>query len=225
VNQVTTEAIILRRTNYGEADRIINFLTPNHGVVSAIAKGVRKSKSKLAGGLEIFAVTDITLISGKSDLSIVSSARMRDFYKNLLSEYERMQLGYEYIKQVSTATSSVSEPEFYALLKNAFEWLNDLSIDWRLSEICFRLRMAQLLGHGLNLKYDITGTRLSAENRYNYDVGESGFVLSNNGRFSADEIKFLRLATVKSPQVLKQISGLEGVLEDSLWLSRVVGQI
>ena len=51
-----TEAIILRRTNYGEADRILNMLTPQHGKVSAIAKGVRKAKSKLAGGLELFAV-------------------------------------------------------------------------------------------------------------------------------------------------------------------------
>lgn len=224
MNQVKTEAIILRRTNYGEADRIINFLTPKHGVVSAIAKGVRKSKSKLAGGLEIFAVTDITYIKGRGELSIVSSARMRDFYGNLLNEYERMQLGYEYIKQVSTATATVSEPEFYDLLKDAFVWLNDLSIDWRLSEIAFRLRMAQLLGHGINLRYDITGAKLLAEGRYNYDIGESGFVSSNNGAFGADEIKFLRLAAVKSPGVLKQIGGLDGVIDNSLWLARVVSE-
>lgn len=224
MNQVKTEAMILRRTNYGEADRIINFLTPQHGVVSAIAKGVRKSKSKLAGGLEIFAVTDVTYIQGRGELAIVSSARMRDFFGNLLNEYERMQLGYEFIKQLSTATSTVSEPEFYELLKNAFTWLNDLSIDWRLSEICFRLRMAQLLGHAVNLQYDITGARLSAEGRYNYDIGESGFVASNNGAFGADEIKFLRLAAVKSPQVLRQISGLDAVIDNSLWLARVISE-
>lgn len=224
MNQIKTEAIILRRTNYGEADRIINFLTPQHGVVSAIAKGVRKSKSKLAGGLEIFAVTDITYIKGKGELAIVSSARMRDFYGSLLREYERMQLGYEFIKQIASATNTISEPDFYELLKNAFIWLNDLSIDWRLCEIVFRLRIAQLLGRGINLRYDITGSRLLAEGWYNYDIGESGFVSSNNGAFGADEIKFLRLAAVKSPVVLKQIGGLEGVIDNALWLARAASE-
>ena len=48
-----TEAIILRRTNYGEADRVISLITPDRGKISGIAKGVRKPKSKLAGGLEL----------------------------------------------------------------------------------------------------------------------------------------------------------------------------
>ena len=60
-----TEAIMLRRTNYGEADRIISFITPDRGKLSAIAKGVRKPKSKLAGGLELFAASDITIAEGR----------------------------------------------------------------------------------------------------------------------------------------------------------------
>ena len=44
-----TLAIVLRRTDFGEADRIVNLLTPN-GKQVAIARGVRKPKSKLAGG-------------------------------------------------------------------------------------------------------------------------------------------------------------------------------
>ena len=44
-NDIRTKALVLRRTNYGEADRIINFLT-EQGVIAAIAKGVRKEKSK-----------------------------------------------------------------------------------------------------------------------------------------------------------------------------------
>ena len=45
-----TQAIVLRRTNYGEADRILQLLTPE-GKKSVMAKGVRKEKSKLAGGI------------------------------------------------------------------------------------------------------------------------------------------------------------------------------
>ena len=49
-------AIVLRRTDFGEADRIVNLLT-SEGKISAIARGARRQKSKLAGGIEIFAVT------------------------------------------------------------------------------------------------------------------------------------------------------------------------
>lgn len=49
MRDVKTLAYVMRRTNYGEADRILNLITPE-GKMSAIAKGVRKEKSKLAGG-------------------------------------------------------------------------------------------------------------------------------------------------------------------------------
>lgn len=49
-----TQAVVLRRTNYGEADRILQLLTPD-GRRSVMARGVRKEKSKLAGGVELFA--------------------------------------------------------------------------------------------------------------------------------------------------------------------------
>ena len=55
-----TKAIVLRRTDYGEADRILQLLTPS-GKRSVIARGVRKEKSKLAGGIELFSVSDVLI--------------------------------------------------------------------------------------------------------------------------------------------------------------------
>ena len=52
---IRTKAIVIRRTNYGEADRILQLLTPDYGKVSVMARGVRREKSKLAGGIELFA--------------------------------------------------------------------------------------------------------------------------------------------------------------------------
>ena len=53
-------AIVLRRTNYGEADRILQLLTPK-GKRSVMAKGARRERSKLAGGIELFALCDVVL--------------------------------------------------------------------------------------------------------------------------------------------------------------------
>lgn len=64
---VRSQAIVLRRTNYGEADRILQLLTPD-GRRSVMARGVRKEKSKLAGGIELFAVSDVVIGEGKGSL-------------------------------------------------------------------------------------------------------------------------------------------------------------
>ncbi|MCA9348456.1 DNA repair protein RecO, partial [Candidatus Saccharibacteria bacterium] len=62
---LTTRAIILRRINYGEADRILTMLTSDFGKIRLIAKGVRKQKSRMAGGLELFGVSEINFIKGR----------------------------------------------------------------------------------------------------------------------------------------------------------------
>jgi DNA repair protein RecO len=219
-----TEAIILRRTNYGEADRILNLLTPERGKLSAIAKGVRKSKSKLAGGLELFATCDVTLLGGKSDMFTVSSARLVKFYGDILKDYDRMQLAYELVKMINRATETVSEPEFYYLLRDSLVYLGELSVDYRVVELWFRLRFAAALGVGLNLAATASGEALQADVRYNFDFGDMAFLPHPSGRFGADHIKLLRLAQAKDPAVLRQVSGLNEVLDECLWLVRALNQ-
>ncbi len=216
----STEAIILRRTNYGEADRILSLLTPERGKISAIAKGVRKPKSKLAGGLELFAQCDITIMEGRGDLGLVTSARLKQFWGSILTDYDRMQFAYESIKIVNRATETVSEPEFYYLLRDTLGWLDDLSVDWRVIELCFRLRLQQLLGRGLNLATDQTGQKLAADKTYHYDFADNAFFEDTHGRFASEHIKLLRLASIKNPVVLRQVSGLDVVIDDCVWLAR-----
>lgn len=59
---------------YGEADRILHLYTPERGRVSAIAKGVRKAKSRFGGRLEPFFRLNLVLYEGRSDLMTVTSA-------------------------------------------------------------------------------------------------------------------------------------------------------
>lgn len=215
-----TEAIILRRTNYGEADRILNLLTPERGKMSAIAKGVRKPKSKLAGGLELLAVCELTIMEGRGDMGLVTSARMNEFYRAILQDYDRMQRAYEMIKQVGQATETVSEPEFYYLLRGGLQFLHDATIDWRITELWFRLHLRVLLGHGMNVVTDRDNRKLKDDHMYRFDIGEHAFYADPQGRFGPGHIKLLRLALAKSPAILRQVGGVEGVLEDCLSVVR-----
>lgn len=221
---IRTEAIVLRRTNYGEADRVLSLLTPDRGKISAIAKGVRKPKSKLAGGLELLAVCDVTLLEGRGDMALITSARLQEFYGNILQDYDRMQLAYSMIKLVNKAAETVGEPEFYYLLRGGLQFLHDKNVDWRITELWFRLHLQALLGHGLNLATDREGAKLAADKTYQFDFVENAFYLNERGRFTTPHIKLLRLAAAKNPVVLQHIGGVGEIVEDCLWLLRALEQ-
>lgn len=214
-----SKAIVLRRTNYGEADRILQLLTPEHGKVSVIAKGARREKSKLAGGIELFALCDVTFIPGKGEMGTLTGARLDTFFAHILDTYDRLQLGYEAVKQVSKVAETVDEPAFFELLKVVFESLNDAEIDEKVVEAWFWLQLAILMGVGMNLSTDINGMKLVEESRYNFEEADSAFVYSENGRFTTEHIKLLRLLSAQQPRVAQQVKGIEELISDCAWLA------
>lgn len=216
MSTVRTRAIVLRRTNYGEADRILQLLTPD-GKRSVMARGVRREKSKLAGGIELFAVSDVVINSGKGDLGILTSARLVQFYRHILEDYDTMQFAYEVVKQVNRASETVDEPEWYDVLSEVLMALDSQGMSRQLVQTWFYLRYAALLGHELSLVNDVGGRNLQPDKRYAYDVSEKGLREAPNGELTADHIKLLRLISVKSLKVLAQIGGTEKILPDC-WL-------
>jgi len=83
-----TEGVVLRRTDFGEADRILTIFTPAHGKVRAIAKGVRRTTSRKAGHLELFTRTQLLLATGR-ELDIVTQAEARERLESLTRDVWR----------------------------------------------------------------------------------------------------------------------------------------
>jgi len=219
VKTITTRAIVLRRTNFGEADRILQLLTPE-GRRSVMAKGVRKEKSKLAGGIELFAVTDVVLGEGKGELGILTSARLVHFYRHIIEDYDRLQFGYFVIQQITRASENVDEPEWFDMTADIFMALDSKTIPLALTQTWFYLRHASLLGHQLNLNIDTNGEKLTADRTYRYDVGEQGLRELPNGELTAEHIKLLRLISTRSLKVLAQIGGVDEILPAILNVAR-----
>lgn len=215
----TTRAIVLRRTNYGEADRILQLITPE-GRRSVIARGVRREKSKLAGGIELFAISDVVLGEGKGELGILVSARLVQFYRHILEDYDRMQFGYEVVKLIAKASEMVDEPEWYDMLADLLMALDNKTIPLPLAQTWFYVHYGDLLGHDLNLARDTDGEKLSADKTYRYDSADGGLRESSSGSIGSEHIKLLRLIATKSLKVLAQVGGTEGVLADCLHVAR-----
>jgi len=219
VQALRTHAIVLRRTNYGEADRILQLLTPV-GKRSVMAKGVRREKSRLAGGIELFAICDVVINEGKGDLGILTSARLIQFYRHIMEDYDRMQFAYAVIKLISKASDQMDEPEWYDVMAEVLMGLDAHSIDLRLVQTWFYLHYASLMGHEMSLYHDISGEKLDADKNYRYDDTDQGLRSVAGGEVGAEHIKFLRLVATKSLKALSQIGGLEQILDDCLSASR-----
>jgi len=83
---LTTEGVVLRSIRYGEADRIVHVYTPMRGRIGAIAKGVRRARSRFGGRLEPFFRVELGLHEGRSDLLTVTSAQTVAPYARLRSD-------------------------------------------------------------------------------------------------------------------------------------------
>ncbi len=82
-------AVVLRQHKLGEADRIVTLLTRDHGLVRAVAKGVRRTRSKFGSRLEPFAHIDVQLHPGRN-LDIVTQVVSIDaFATDIVSDYGR----------------------------------------------------------------------------------------------------------------------------------------
>ena len=214
-----TQALVLRRTNYGEADRVVQLLTAS-GRRSVMARGVRKEKSRLAGGIELFAISDVVLGEGRGELAILTSAKLVHFYRHILEDYERMQFGYQAIKLVARASETVDEPDWFDLLKEVFAGLDALTVPLTLIEGWFYTRYASLLGQELGLNLDVNSQPLVATNKYRYDETERGLVESAQGNITGEHIKLLRLIATRPLQVLVQIGGVASILPECAAVAR-----
>ena len=88
-----TEAVVLRSIRYGEADRILHLYSAARGRVNAIAKGVRKPRSRFGGRLEPFFRLDLVLHEGRGELLTVTNVSTVDGYPRLRSSAPALNAG------------------------------------------------------------------------------------------------------------------------------------
>lgn len=213
MKRFVTPAIILRRTDYGEADRILTALTPEQGKLRLMAKGVRRMKSKMAGGIDLFTVSSLTVLEGKGDMGTLISARMQQHYGRIVRDLDRVQLGYDLIKLLDKVTEDNPEPDYFQLLEQAFQALDEPAIDLSLIRLWFQSQLLRIAGHSPNLVTDTDGQKLAEAKRYKFDFEVMAFAAESRGRFDAGYIKLLRLLFAgHTPAELAKVQGIAALL-------------
>lgn len=114
-----TSAIVLRGRSYGEADRILTLFTTERGKIDAIAKGVRRTKSHLAGRLEFANEVQLGMHRGRN-LDVVVSAEIEDAHWQHLVEPERFAAANLAVELVDAfCEPDLPLPDVYSMLAGA----------------------------------------------------------------------------------------------------------
>lgn len=121
----STEAVVLRRTDFGEADRILTLFTPSYGKVRAIAKGARRTTSRLAGHLEPFARTQLLLATGR-ELDVVTQAEARERLDRLRDDLWHATGAWYVVELVDRFLEDADpHPRLYRLFTSTLRLLDD----------------------------------------------------------------------------------------------------
>ena len=139
-----TEAIVLRRSDFGEADRLLTLYTREAGKLRAIAKGARKPKSRKTGHIELFMRSDFLIASGRN-LDIVTQAELVEPHRNLAMDLRRMTYASYSAELLNNFTPDEEKHSgLYQLMSNALGWF-DTSDNLMLAARYFELRLLCLL--------------------------------------------------------------------------------
>ncbi|MDO4612356.1 MAG: DNA repair protein RecO [Candidatus Saccharibacteria bacterium] len=206
-NDVRTLAYVLRRTNYGEADRILNLITPE-GKFSVIAKGVRKEKSKLAGGVEMFSLIDANIHLGKGELGIITSAKMLKYYSAILKDFSKMEFAALVLKKINIAAENSDTNELFKIIDEVFAAL-DRNENILVIQAWFWFNLSKALGNQINLYRDVLGEKLVENLRYSWDGAEEALRAREGGEIDADSIKIMRLMVATDLSVVLRVRGIE----------------
>ena len=110
------EGVVLRVQKLGEADRIITVLTRRHGRVRAVAKGVRRTRSKFGATVEPFSHVDLQLYAGRSLDIIVQAESLTSYGQRLVTDYGRYTAGTAVLETAERLTAEEREPSLRLFL-------------------------------------------------------------------------------------------------------------
>ena len=198
VHVLKTEAVVLRHTDWGEADRILVLFTKEGGKQRAIAKGVRRLHSRKSGHLEPFTRVALVLAKGR-DLWIVTQAEALDLFPQLGSDLIRTAHAAFVIELLDRFT--FEEGENQALYKLIVETLSRLATEEILFHplLYYEMRLLDLLGFRPQLFNCVQcQSEITARDQY-MSYLEGGILCPNCGHgrsatipISMEALKYLR---------------------------------
>ncbi|RMF77439.1 MAG: DNA repair protein RecO [Chloroflexi bacterium] len=194
-----TQALILKRRDFGEADRMLTILTPSHGKIEVVAHGARKLTSSKTGHVELFTCADMLIHNGRN-FGIVAQAEMVTPYQPLREDLQRGAYA-NYVAELADRFSTLDEPDdssLFTLLSETFERLSIVD-DPRLAIRYYEIRLLDVAGFRPELNECVFGREAIEPEDQFFSYAEGGVVCPRHAnqsvrltRVSLNALKILR---------------------------------
>jgi len=184
------DAIVLRTQKLGEADRIVTLLARRAGRIRAVAKGVRRTKSRFGARLEPFTHVDLLLYTGRSLDVITQADTVRPYGKPFATDYPRYTAGTAMLETAEKFTPVEKEPAMrqFLLLVGGLRALGEGVHDPRLVLDAYLLRSLAVAGFAPALdECAVCGTRAAAPDDAQTSAAETSAAETSAAETSAAE--------------------------------------
>jgi len=206
-----TQAVIIKKTKLGEADRILTLYTPDRGKIEAVAKGVRRPKSKMAGHLELLTHSQVRFARGRNLDTIIGSQTI-DSFLNMKNDLWLSSCGLYTAELVNQFTvEHLAIPRLFELFLETLQRIAradspDLTLRY------FELHLLELVGYRPQLQ-ECVACHVELKPEVNAFCSSAGGILCPNCQFehpaafpiSVDALKVLRLFQRSTFEVVSRL--------------------
>ncbi|KKP43701.1 MAG: repair protein RecO protein [Parcubacteria group bacterium GW2011_GWA1_33_6] len=210
-----TEALVFKKEDWSEADRIFSIFTYDFGKVQVIGKAIRKITSKLRGGLEIFSFCEIEFIQGKNR-KILTDAVFLDKFKSIPQIPEKLAVAYKISDILDNFIKGEENDEkIWGLLVDIFEKLDthfSKNFNYQLIYFYFFWNFISTLGHCPELskcaacQQKLNPNDLYFSNKEGGVICRNCYIANTNAiKITSDAVKILRLILQKDWEVLLKL--------------------
>ncbi len=213
--------INLKGMPLGEADRLVTVLTPQFGIIRAVAPGARKHKSRLRGRVELFVINELLIVKGKNLDKIIQAETIASFPG--LSLHLGKLAASQYLAEISLGLALSEQPqqELYSILKEHLERLEQISTK-SITQSLILAHLSQAIFHLLAVAgiapqihgCCVTQKSISPDTENLYQ-SQAGFSFEAGGIVSLATPPATTKPSQTQPQVNAQLNGVElGILQE-----------
>ena len=186
-----TRGIVLKTFKLGEADKIITIISEKQGKVAAVAKGVRRTKSRFGARLEPFTNVNLIIHKGRN-LSTITNADIIKVYDGVTGDLDRIDYGYAMLELVEKlSVEDQSDPRVYKMLAKALDLLSRTDDGKRLVLSTFDIKLLAFSGFLPNINECVCCSVNTGLTKFSFSQGgvlcercydsDPGSVLLHNG--------------------------------------------
>ena len=206
-----SEGIVLKRSDFGEADRLLTIFTKDRGKVKAIAKGARKPQSRKTGHIELFMRSNFLFAEGK-DLHVLTQAEMIEAYNPLREDLVKTTYAAYGVEMLDRFMQEEErQAEMYHLLANVLGWFGEHD-DILLAARYYELQLLSLAGFRPQLFYCVvSGDTIKEEDQF-FSADLGGLISPGNETadrraktISAVAVKVLRYLQTRQWKTVKAL--------------------